>query len=104
MRRARSLPTILMAALIGAAASPVVADAAKNAEGVAALRAILANPDAPVSPTLSQFDFLESHYLVDGLTFSEQRRLRNLLHEYSVKLPSGVASALRIKAPRARSR
>ncbi|MGB0505985.1 MAG: hypothetical protein ACPGGK_07280 [Pikeienuella sp.] len=104
MRRAKNIATIVAASLFTFGASPLLADSAKDAEALSALRAIIQDPETPVAPVLLTYGFNESHYLVDGLNGNEQRALRDRLYEYHVKLPSGIASALRIKVPRRRSR
>ena len=101
----RRTAKILMAATILAAAGAVAASAQSRAgpnatEGVAALRSVIADPYAPVDPVLKEFSFSEAQYLVDELSSNEQRALNRAIHEHFIRLPSGVATAVRAKAGR----
>ena len=101
--RLSALP--LAAALFLALSAGAIAQSSggsRDAEALAALRAIIADPATPVAPVLSEYDFGASQYLVDGLTRNEMFRLQAVAREYGVDLPSGILTALRVKANRSR--
>ena len=98
MKRTIALAAALMiTAAMGTAAT---ADAAKTQQGVDALRAIIANPNAPVDPVLTEFDFNESLFLLDELNGTQHRQLARIVREYGVDFPSGVDTAIRLKGGR----
>ena len=91
------------AVLIAATALSSMSAAAYSAtleEGAEALRQVIANPSAPTPAVLSTFSFSDSQYVVDELTTTERYRLQDLIYDYGVKLPGGIDTAIRAKAPR----
>lgn len=73
-------------------ASPVAAD--RNADAIDALRALSSNPAAPVAPVLSEFEFNEALFLLDGLSRHELTRLRTAIDDRAVNLPSNIEGAI----------
>ncbi|MEL7462555.1 MAG: hypothetical protein AAFN79_00710 [Pseudomonadota bacterium] len=98
MTRKFALAAALLASIaIGGAAQ---AQDAKTDRAVEALRAVIANPNAPVDPILSEFSFNEALYLVDELNGTQQRQLARIVREFGVRFPSGVDTAIRAKGGR----
>lgn len=105
MRRPRpSLAALaLLASLaLSGAASAQSSGGANDAEALAALRSLISDPRRETPPILSTYGFEEAQYLVDGLTRNEMFRLQALVRDYGVDLPSGILTALRLKAPTGR--
>lgn len=100
----RFAPFFIPAAVGIALSTGVLAQTApsRDAEALAALRAIIADPYTPVAPVLSGYSFEEAQYLVDGLTRHEMLRLQTAAQDHGARLPSGIVTALRVKASRSR--
>lgn len=98
----RKSAKLLMAATMLTALGALAASAgdARTEKGLAALRAIIADPNTPVAPVLNTFSFSESQFLVDGLTGNEQRALNRVMYENFLRLPGGIETAIRAKTGR----
>lgn len=92
----RSL-AFLFALLAGSveAASP-----AEEAQAIAALRTLAADPDGPKPSVFETFSHIESTYLVDGLSRNQILKLREHIDSGALDLPANLGEAIRAKAPR----
>lgn len=92
--------TALILTLGLAIGAPALADAAADAEAIAALQALAKDPSATQPPVLESYNFKEATYLIDGLTRNEIRALGANLYKMNLELPSNIDGAIRAAAPR----
>ena len=88
---------LMLAASFGGA---VAAQDAKTQQAVAALKAVIANPNVPIDPVLGEFTFNESLYVLDELNGTQHRQLARIVREYGIDFPSGIDTAIRLKGGR----
>lgn len=103
MRPLAKHATVALAALLLAFGAPGGGATAQDAtSAVAALKRLSDDPRADIGGALNGIKFNEALYILDELSYNEQRKLRQNLDRFGLEVSSEIESAIRAKAPRRR--